>query len=35
MLKRAHKGTYHKMTAKHLQRHVNMFVGEVDDAGAR
>ena len=27
MLKRAHKGTYHKMSAKHLQRCVNEFSG--------
>ena len=26
MLKRAHKGTYHKMSKKHLNRHVNEFV---------
>ena len=25
MLKRAHKGTFHKMSAKHLQRYVNEF----------
>ena len=27
MLKRAHKGTYHKMSAKHLQRYVDEFAG--------
>ena len=27
MLKRAHKGTYHKISAKHLQRYVNEFAG--------
>ena len=27
MLKRAHKGTYHKISAKHLQRYVNEFSG--------
>ncbi len=27
MLKRAHKGVYHKMNAKHLQRYVNEFAG--------
>ena len=26
MLKRAHKGTFHKMSAKHLQRYVDEFV---------
>ena len=27
MLKRAHKGTYHKMSRKHLQRYVDEFAG--------
>ena len=27
MLKRAHKGTFHKMSKKHLQRYVNEFCG--------
>ena len=27
MLKRAHKGTFHNMSAKHLQRYVNEFAG--------
>ena len=27
MLKRAHKGVYHKLSAKHLQRYVNEFAG--------
>ena len=27
MLKRAHKGTYHRMSKKHLQRYVDEFVG--------
>ena len=26
MLKRAHKGTFHKLSAKHLQRYVDEFV---------
>ncbi|MDE0394981.1 MAG: IS1595 family transposase [Gammaproteobacteria bacterium] len=27
MLKRAHKGVYHKLSAKHLQRYVSQFAG--------
>ena len=27
MLKRAHKGTYHKISPKHLQRDANEFSG--------
>ena len=27
MLKRAHKGVYHKINAKHLQRYINEFSG--------
>lgn len=27
MLKRAHKGVFHKISPKHLQRYVNEFVG--------
>ena len=27
MLKRAHKGTFHKLSAKHLQRYVDEFAG--------
>ena len=27
MLKRAHKGVYHKISPKHLQRYVNEFAG--------
>ena len=27
MLKRAHKGTFHKLSSKHLQRYVNEFAG--------
>ena len=27
-LKRAHKGVYHKMSPKHMQRYVNQFCGK-------
>ena len=27
MLKRAHKGTFHKLSAKHMQRYVEEFCG--------
>ena len=27
MLKRAHNGTFHRLSAKHLQRYVNEFAG--------
>lgn len=30
MLKRAHKGTFHKLSHKHLQRYVNEFSGRHD-----
>ena len=30
-LKRAHKGTYHKLSAKHLQRYMNEFLSQHDD----
>ena len=28
MLKRAHKGTFHKLSPKHLQRYVTEFAGK-------
>ena len=28
MLKRAHKGTFHKISPKHLQRYVSEFAGK-------
>ena len=31
MLKRAHKGTYHKMSPKHLDRYVRQFAGKHND----
>ncbi len=31
MLKRAHKGTYHKMSPKHLARYVSEFSGRHND----
>ena len=34
MLKRAHKGTYHKMSPKHLNRYVNEFAGRHNQRGA-
>ena len=33
MLKRAHKGTYHKMSPKHLDRYVRQFAGKHNDRG--
>ena len=35
MLKRAHKGTFHKISPKHLQRYVHEFAGKhnVRDSG--
>ena len=35
MLKRAHKGTFHKISPKHLDRYVHEFAGKhnVRDAG--
>ena len=27
MLKRAHKGTFHQLSPKHLQRYINEFAG--------
>ena len=36
MLKRAHKGVYHKMSAKHrLQRYVDEFAGAASKVGAK
>ena len=32
MLKRAHKGVYHRLSAKHLQAYVNMFAGPPERA---
>ena len=34
MLKRAHKGTFHKIDAKHLDRYVNEFAGRHNDREA-
>ena len=34
MLKRAHKGTFHKLSPKHLQRYVNEFAGKHNLSGA-
>ena len=31
MLKRAHKGTFHKISPKHMQRYVNEFTGRHND----
>ena len=33
MLKRAHKGVYHKISAKHLHRYVDEFAGEAQYSG--
>ena len=35
MLKRAHDGTFHKMSPKHLQRYVSEFAGKhnIRDSG--
>ena len=35
MLKRAHKGTFHKISPKHLQRYVSEFAGKHKCAGLR
>ena len=32
MLKRAHDGTFHKMSPKHLQRYVSEFAGKPTSA---
>ena len=34
MLKRAHKGTFHKISPKHMQRYVNEFAGRHNDRSA-
>ena len=34
MLKRGHKGTFHKISPKHLQRYVNEFAGRHNDREA-
>ena len=34
MLKRAHKGTFHKISAKHMQRYVNEFAGRHNNRNA-
>ena len=33
MLKRAHKGVYHQLSAKHLQRYVSEFAGRQNVRG--
>ena len=34
ILKRAHKGTYHKMSAKHLNRYISEFAGAMPESSA-
>ena len=35
MLKRAHKGTFHKISPKHMQRYVSEFAGKHNHPGIR